>query len=647
MKCGKGLCVAGKAAGKFSKKAQNSGLGLIIDEAISRGSHQQAANHEYAIDFVESRTGLGIDLFPAQRIVFKLSYGVPLDYKPQMVPVYDSLKTKLKYTLTEWDFVRMLYDEGRCNVEDWRDVPAWGFGTTVLVAGRRSGKSEIVGAMAGTSLKQLLSLYNPQDYYKLVEGSPIDFTFLGTDDKSSTRLYDKVKANITRSPFYGPYLRAEPGAKEMMFVAESDRHRRDINPSIKLAAYPCTTRAVRGPSSYFLAFDEFAHFRSNKDANSDDMFEDATASTGMFPSVDDPDRADSKTLVISSPVSKIGKFYELHKHAMDGGIASNILTFRMPTAEVNPRFPGSKLREAHAKDPVKFAMEYEAIFSDGAGSYVQAEKLEVLINKRRENIVRFNMAAVGRKYFWGLDYATKKDATALAIGHLEPSPKGVVLIYDYIERMMVGEEFKGPGVANGKRIVNLTELDLVDIVSWLVFMNQILPCYKGLTDQHAGTTLKQLLQMNGISSMELVHLNEQINSKMYLALQGYINNATASFPNVPKFQTEFNQLNAEYKSKYVLKVEAPNEKGAHDDMADAVALVAWMAQKWIEEEGHLDMDPSGKILQVDPRIANPISIIDPNSVSLRDLQMRFRQEKMGDGLMLPPGLAILPSKRRW
>lgn len=636
-----------KAAGRFSKRAQESSLGRIVDEALASGSSlRPAINNGYATDYISSPTGLGISLFPAQEIVVKLTFGVPLDYKDREVLVYNPLKTKLLYTLSGPNFVKFLYNEGRCNINDWRDVPSHGFKTTVIVAGRRGGKSQVVSAIAGTMLRNLLNIPSPQDYYGLIEGSPIDFTFLGTDEESSTRLYDKLKADINRSPFYTPYIRNN-GTTEMGFVSESDRDKRDIEPSIKVAAYPCTTRAVRGPSSYFLALDEFAHFKSNKDANSDDIYTSATPATGFFKSKENPERSDAKILVISSPLNKIGKFYELHSQALKEGSNSKILTIRLSTVEMNPEFPGEELQEAF-KDEVKFGMEHAACFSDGAGSYVPPEKFNILVNRERENLTRFALSSVGRKYFWAVDYGTKNDATALAIGHLEMQEnRGVTLLFDYIDRMMCGEEFTGPGVADGKKIVDLTELDLRDVISWLVYMHQILPCFRGLTDQHGGTTLKQLLQINGITTMELVHLTDQINSKMYFALKGYIDNAAAEFPNVPKFVTEFNALEAEFKSKYVLKVEAPSEKGAHDDMADAAALVAWQAQNWLDKEGKLDLDPSGRILQVDPRILNPTSFINPNDVSIRDLQVRARQDKLGDGLLLPPSLPILPSQRRW
>jgi hypothetical protein len=623
-------------ARKFSKAAQESTLGKIVDESLRGSSNDSISDLGYATDFIESPQGLGLKLYPAQRLIAKITFGIPLDYKPQMVPVWDALKENLLYTLTESDFLKYLVDQNRCNVADWRDVPSRGFGTTVIYAGRRGGKSQVVSAIAGTCLRNLLSIRDPQDYYNVVQGSTIDFTMLGTDELSSNRLYKKLQADVNRSPFFAPYIR-ENGTTEMQFVSEADRNRRDVKPSITVAAFACTTNAVRGPSSYFLALDEFQHFKSGKNTNSDDLYKAATPSTANFPSKEDPEIADSRILVISSPLGRIGKMYELYSRAMAEGISSDIFTIRLSTAEMNPGIPASKLRSDFADNPDTFPAEFGGQFLDGKGSYLPPEKFDICVDKTRLNITRFDMSTVGRKYFWAVDYGTKIDATALAIAHLEMGDRGPVILYDYIDRMMVGEKFTGPGALHGDAVDMLTELDLEETLRWLVHMNQILPCFKGVTDQHGGTTLKQLLQINGITTMDLLHLNDQINSRMYLILKGMVGNNNAIFPNVPKFETEFKQLEAEYKSKYVLKVEAPNEKGAHDDMADAVAMVAYIAQKWLDEEGRLDLDPLGRTLQVDPRILNPTSFLDPNMVSIRDIQIRARMNKLGEGLLLPPG----------
>jgi len=622
--------MAGKAA-KFSRRAQESGLGRIFDEVMQSGEEITRSDLGYEIDFIESPQGLGLTLYPMQRVLVKATFGIPFDYKPVMVPIWDTMKENLLYELTEAQALAYFYDQGKCNIRDWRDIPEKGFDTIVAFAGRRGGKSEIVAAISGAMLRNLLQIANPQQYYGLAAGSEIDFSFMGTDDTGAQRIYTKLRQRINESPFYGHYIRVN-NQDEMRFVTESDWANRDILPSIRVASYPCTTQSARGPSNYFVALDEFQFFRSSKETNSSDMYKAATPSTAQFAPKNDPDRPDSKVLVISSPANRVGKMFDLHSTALAEGAASGIFTIRLSTVELNPRIPRAWLLRELKQNPDTFKAEVGGEFLDGKGSYVPEEKFVICIDRQRENRVRFHPDAVGRKYFWGLDLAMKGDGTGLAIGHLEVTEgKGIELIFDYIDRMMVGEPFTGPGVINGARVKDLKELDLTDVLLWLFHMHQILPCYRGLTDQHAGSHFKQLLQINGITEMELKHLNEQINSQMYFALAGFINHGAARFPDVPKFESEFKQLEATFRNKYVLRVEAPKEKGAHDDMADATALVALLAQEWLDEEGHLDLDPTGKSLQVNPFSLPNQPIIDINGVSLRDLQVLERMRNIQGG----------------
>jgi hypothetical protein len=546
-----------------------------------------------------------------------------------MCPVYDSLKTTLLHTFTETDFLKWLFDQGRTNIEDWRDVPAKGFGTLAVFAGRRGGKSECVSAIGLSCLRNLLAIHSPQEYYGLVAGSELSFTLMGTDEDSSTRLYDKLRAGVNGCNYFSPYIRNNDEL-EMKFVTEADRDNRDVLPSISVKSFVCSTRSARGPSNYFLALDEFQFFRSSKDTNSTELYKAATPSTAQFAPPDDPETPDSKILLISSPATKIGKMYELHDLALKEGADSGIFTMRLSTVELNPRIPRKRLLQDLKENPDTFKAEFGGEFLDGSGSYVPEAQFESCVDTDRPNQTRFSLSTIGRKYFWGFDLGMKNDATALAIGHLEMVEGfGIQLILDYIDRMMVGERFTGPGVKDIEEMQKYEgpqwkELDVVDIVKWLFYMHQVLPCFRGATDQHAGSHFKQLLQINGIVAMELLHITEQINSKMFFALRGFVSHSAARFPDVPKFVKEFKALEATYRNKYTLAVAAPTEKGAHDDMGDAVALVALQAQEWLDTDGKLDLDPSGSTLRVNPALLPPVPIMDINGVSVRDLQIEGR-----------------------
>jgi hypothetical protein len=619
---------------KFSHKARTSVLGKAIESVME--DNKSLLN---AIDFIESPQGLNVHLYPVQRVIVKAIFGVPMDYKEATVPVHDAFGEALLYTFTDREYLEYVYNEGRCNVVNWQDLPADGFSEAVIFAGRRGGKSQVVSAIGGYSLYKLLNVKSPQDYFGLVPGSPIDFTFLAQDDEGSNRLYDKLREDINRGPFFGPYMRSPAGASAMAFVTEADREKRDATPTIHVASYPCTTNAVRGPSSLFLALDEFAHFRSAKGSSSDEVYDAATPATMQF--VNPDKEREALILSISSPLKKVGKMYDLHRLAMERGVESGIFTLRTSTAEMNPRSDSAFLRREYEKSPMTWKAEYGGQFLESSETFVTEAQIMACVDKDRENGVGFNIKNIGRQYFWMIDLGMIHDATALGIGHLEyVSPqKGVMLVFDYLDRMMVGEKFTGPGVVNAlgeEKYLRHQVLDLNDILLWFGYMNNIYPCFRGATDQHGGQQLVQLLELKRIYNVELLNLTPAINSQMYFALKGFIENTRVRFPNVPKFISELKNVEAEFTNKYQIRVQAPAEKGSHDDMADVAAGVAMLAAEWLNNEKHLLLDPSGSSLIANERMGLPPAVM-PNldALSMTDIKTMEREAKLRKGMGIP------------
>jgi|SRR5271166_317521 len=616
---------------RFSKEAQRSTLGRIVGEHIT-----DLRSNLNAIDFIESpQNGLGVTLYPVQRVCAKAIFGVPFDYKPQVVPVWDKFREKLLYEFTEEEYLKYVFDEGRCNIGDWRDIPEDGYKEVDLIIGRRGGKSQLISAIAAYKLYMLLSVRSPQDYYGLVPGSPIDFTFLAQDDDGSTRLYEKLREDVNRSHVFDSYKKIDTNA-EMKFVTDADRLKSSWTPTITVASYPCTTNKVRGPSTYFLALDEFAFFRSETGSTSDAIYEAATPATMQF--VDPNEKRDSMIISLTTPWKRIGKYYDLHKQAIEKKEKSPIFTLRCSTAEMNHRAPASFLRERFEAAPITWKAEYGGEFLDSSESYISLAQIEKCTDKGRKNLSQNISDLIGKEYFWGFDLGTKIDGSGLSIGHLEfIEGQGIFLIYDYIDRMICGEVFDGPmygynGADMGNRYKDFKELPIEEIIAWLVAMDRRFPCFKGGTDQHGGTMLVQLLQMNGIDKMELLHITPSLNSMMFFALKGFVDQGKAKFPDVPKFQHELQMVEAEISSKYQIRVEAPAEKGAHDDMVDATAIVAHLAQEWMEGPGRFKLDPTGQSFLMRQSAVqqslNPSRIIDIDAVSLRDLQVAERARRM-------------------
>ena len=88
------------------------------------------------LDYIESDWGLGMKLYPAQKFLVKLYYYLPLDDVNKTIEIRDMFATKVLYTFTEVEYLKYLYDEGRCNIgeqdHERREL--------VLAIGRRAGK---------------------------------------------------------------------------------------------------------------------------------------------------------------------------------------------------------------------------------------------------------------------------------------------------------------------------------------------------------------------------------------------------------------------------------------------------------------------------------------------------------------------------
>ena len=175
---------------------------------------------------------------------------------------------------------------------------------------------------------------------------------------------------------------------------------------------------------------------------------------------------------------------------------------------------------------------------------------------------------------------------------------------------------------------------------WFEYLNKIMPCYRGATDQHGGQQLVQYLELKKIYNVELMNLTPALNSQMYFALKGFIERGRCRFPNVPKFQAELKNVEAEFTNKYQIRVQAPAEKGAHDDMCDVAALVAMLAAEWLNDEMHLLLDPSGSSIRASEQMNRPLTPVkDFDALSVRDMKLLNRQQKLQRNL----GISGLPS----
>jgi len=103
--------------------------------ASARAGKQSEKNADI-IEFVEAPWGLKMKLFPVQRVILKVHYGLELD-DTKTFEISDWRRQNVEVH-TEKSYLKKLYDEGRCNVGEV--IPGKQRREMILSIGRRSGK---------------------------------------------------------------------------------------------------------------------------------------------------------------------------------------------------------------------------------------------------------------------------------------------------------------------------------------------------------------------------------------------------------------------------------------------------------------------------------------------------------------------------
>ena len=106
--------------------------------AISASAKAGVQSKEDAniIEFVEAPWGLGMTLFPVQKVILKAHYGLELD-DTKKFKISDWRRQHYR-DVTEREYLKLLFEEGRCNIGEV--VPGKERREMVLSIGRRSGK---------------------------------------------------------------------------------------------------------------------------------------------------------------------------------------------------------------------------------------------------------------------------------------------------------------------------------------------------------------------------------------------------------------------------------------------------------------------------------------------------------------------------
>lgn len=393
--------------------------------------------------------------------------------------------------------------------------------------------------------------------------------------------------------FFGPYT-ANNTMSYARFQTPKDVERYGAyadDPSakatIKVTFRSCVAKGLRGAGNIVVILDEVAHFTDAGQSSADAVYNAVVPSTSAYSPKDPLDRrkpigdVEGRIILISSPLGRQGLFYKMFQIGMSGGMAaSNMLCIQAPTWEVNPTVPAHEFEKHYLKDQAVFFTEYGGEFSDRTRGWIErGEDLAACVDKTARPQQR---GAHRTPYFLGLDLGLVGDGTAVSIGHLDPEGRIVVDLVDQIKA--------GDGKYHTKE-----RLDFDDVADWILDLSKRFYIQEGMFDQWAGIPLEQALSKRGLGQMKAQQMTKQLTSQMFQNFKDMMWDKKLVLYDHPippneshcPYIAELLELQAQYHSKFVTTVEAPNIDGKHDDMSDALVRMVWLASNRLAKSVHL------------------------------------------------------------
>ena len=209
------------------------------------------------LEFVEGPTGLQWPLLPVQRFILKLHYGIELDAFEPRIPIYDRFQERLRYTLSEFDYLNYLYGEGRCNYADQSTFPRTGL---VLAAGRRTGKTVLAELIASYTVIQMLQMGNPHEVFGF--NSPthhiVTACYIGLNREMRGIFLSGVSDYVARCPDLQEALVPGQSIREIRFMSPAGRRRGVAHGNLAILALDPRPR-IHASARAMLILDELAH----------------------------------------------------------------------------------------------------------------------------------------------------------------------------------------------------------------------------------------------------------------------------------------------------------------------------------------------------------------------------------------------------
>lgn len=601
------------------EKQDRSKLSGVVDSFLSdrrRARGEDAYNPDFLniIEFIDRFELLPDGLYPVQKFILKLYYGIPLD---EELPDRESDRIRIqnrygefKGFLTEVQYLQYLFEQGRCNIKSQEERARR---ELILVLGRRSGKSTLSSIITVYELYRLLRRGCPQEYFGMPAGSEIRIVCVANDKEQAEIVYQVISNYTTTLDYFSDSLVHDTKTYQR-FQTASDVEKfgkGDIKNggrgTLTVTFKSSVAKGLRGRGNIIVILDEIAFFGDDGKSSAKEIYRAITPATAQFSPKDPKDRrvpsgpTEGKVILISSPDAKQGFFYRQYQTSLSGGKASrDMLMIQAPTWEVNPTLDPEYYETEYAKDPVAFDTEHGAQFSDRVRGWIEdARDLTDCIIPDLKPLPRGNPR---EPFFGGLDFGIAKDGTSISLTHLVDGR----IQLGYHEIWYPGRKWEdvnphliGPLVPYARTLEDVDRLDIDEIVAWLEALSKRFYIERGVMDQYAGHIFEQKLHKAGLVQFEMRKFSAADSSNCYGNAKMMMFTKQLGIYDFPIPQAEAGidfeedhhsphikellELQATSGGKNILIVEAPDIAGKHDDFSDSFVRSCMLAAEYVRE----------------------------------------------------------------
>lgn len=604
------------------EQKDKSKLTGALDEMLSKKRRQKHANSgsedEYdpgflnILEFIERFKLLPNGLYPVQRFILKLYYNIPLDTELPANPgdrilVSKGFRRAKATEVTEVEYLRHLYDNGRCNipVQDFKPRRE-----LILVLGRRSGKSMMSSIISAYELYKLIARGFPQAYYGMLPSAEIRVLCIANDKEQAEIVYGEINNHVQHVDYFqSSLIRSTQTFMKFRTASDAQRFKKDPGKATISATFKSSiARGIRGRGCMACILDELAFFVDDGKSSAKQVYRAVNPSLKQFSPKDPKNRrksigpSDGRMICISSPDAKDGLFYDLYELSKSNGVASSqMLMIQAPTWEVNPTIDESDYEVERAKDPRAFETEYGASFSDRVRGWIEneADLLDCCV-KGLKPLLR---GSPREPFFAGGDLGISGDGTCISLTHVIDGR----IQLGYHETWCAGVAWEEsnphltgpPLVPYARTLASQGRLDVDELVDWFYSLSRRFYIVGGLLDQAFGVIFEQKLHKKGLSQFETRRFSTMDSSDMYQGAKMLMYMRQFGIYDYPVKEAgeetdlttakhsphiaELLELQATSGGKNIIVVEKPSVPGKKDDFSDSLVRSLSLASAYVKE----------------------------------------------------------------